>query len=296
VTVLVVGSTGMVGGEVCRQLGEAGERVRALARSTSAPDRVAALSAGGAEIVIGDLKDPSSLARACQGVDAVVSTASATVSRQPGDSIESVDAQGQLNLVEAARAAGVRRFVFVSFRQKPSLDFPLDAAKRAVESAIADLNFTNIQASWFMEVWLGPHLGFDYANATARIYGSGTAPVSWVSYRDVATMCRIALKDSGAERKTIEFGGPEALSPLEVIARFEAIGGRKFQVEHVPEEALRAQHEQAQDSLSKTFAGLMLAYSQGDPIDMRPLIETFGLELTSVDDYARAVLGSAASA
>ena len=96
------------------------------------------------------------------------------------------------------------------------------------------LNFTTIQASWFMEVWLSPVLGFDYGNATTRIYGPGTAPISWVSFRDVAEMCAVALRNPAAERTTIELGGPEAISPLEVVARFERIGGRPFKREHVP--------------------------------------------------------------
>src|ERR1017187_9693142 len=137
----------------------------------------------------GDLKDTNSLADACRGVDAIISTASSTLSRQAGDSIESVDDQGQLNLVEAAKAAGVDRFVFVSFRHSANLTFPLADAKAHVENAIKALNFTTIQASWFMEIWLSPALGFDYANATVRIYGSGTSPVSWVSFQDVAEMC-----------------------------------------------------------------------------------------------------------
>ena len=79
-----------------------------------------------------------------------------TLSRQAGDSIESVDLQGQLGLVSTARGAGVRRFVFVSFPDDPTVQYPLTQAKRSVERAIADIDFTSIQASYFMEVWLTP--------------------------------------------------------------------------------------------------------------------------------------------
>src|SRR5580658_2500706 len=229
--ILVVGATGLVGSAICQKLAERGEKVRALVRATSAQEKVEALRASGVELWLGDLKDPPSLAAACRGVDAVISTASSTLSHQPGDSIESVDAAGQLNLVEAAKAANVGRFLFVSFRPMADLSFPLGDAKRRVEQAIQSLNFTIIQASWFMEVWLSPALGFDYANATARIYGSGTAPISWVSFRDVAEMCAVALERPKAERTTIEFGGPEAISQLEGQARFKRIGGIPFSLE-----------------------------------------------------------------
>jgi uncharacterized protein YbjT (DUF2867 family) len=289
--ILVAGATGLVGNAVCQELARRGEKVRALVRSTSAKEKLEALRSAGAELCVGDLKDPGSLASACRGVDAVISTASSTLSRQPGDSIESVDAAGQLNLVNAAKAANIARFVFVSFRPPRGFSFPLADAKRQVEEAIATLNFTIIQASWFMEVWLSPALGFDYPNRTARIYGPGTSPISWVSFRDVAEMCALALRSPAADRRMIEFGGPEALSPLEVVARFEKIGGRPFQLEHVPEQTLRAQFDGAADPMQKTFAGLMLGYLYGDAIDMAPVVDQFGIQLTSVDEYARGVLG-----
>ncbi len=239
--ILVAGATGLVGNEVCLRLIKRGERVRALVRPTSSTDRINILQSSGAELCFGDLKDPLSLATACRGIDGIVSTASSTLSRQPGDSIDSVDAAGQLNLVSAARHANANRFVFVSFRKTPGLSFPLADAKERVENAIKSLRFTLIQASWFMEVWLSPALGFDFANAEARIYGSGTNPISWVSYRDVAEICAIALRHPEAAKRTIEFGGPAALTPLEVVARFEKIGGKPFKVEHVSDQALLTQ-------------------------------------------------------
>ena len=116
-------------------------------------------------------KEPASLARACAGVQSVISTASSTLTRQAGDSIETVDRRGQLALVDAARAAGVEHFVFVSFRDNPAIRYPLTEAKREVEEALktSGMAYTILQASYFMEVWLTPALGFDAANGKVRI-------------------------------------------------------------------------------------------------------------------------------
>src|SRR3954451_7194496 len=54
-----------------------------------------------------------------------------------------------------------------------------------------------------------------------RIYGPGTSPISWVSYRDFAEMCAIALLNPAARRRGVELGGPVALTPLDVVARFK---------------------------------------------------------------------------
>jgi len=288
--ILVVGATGLLGTRVCERLRAEGQRVRALVRRTSDPDKVNALRSLGCELATGDLKEPPQIEAACKGISAVISTASSTLSRQQGDSIDSVDLHGQLALANAAKAAGVKRFIFASFRNDPTIQYPLTEAKRAVEHAIADLDFTSIQASWFMEVWLSPALGFDYVHGKVRLYGSGSKPISWVSYRDVAEFCIAPALRPVAARSVVAVGGPEALTPSEVVRIFEEESGRRFEVETIPEEKLREQFDSANDSLEKSFAGLMLQYAHGDPIDMRGLLQTIPVRLTSVREYARAVL------
>jgi NADH dehydrogenase len=92
---LVVGATGLLGSEVCRLLAAEGKPVRALVRQTSDQTKVAELESLNIEIARGDLKDPATLAAACGGVNALISTASSTLSRQDGDSIQTVDLEGQ---------------------------------------------------------------------------------------------------------------------------------------------------------------------------------------------------------
>src|SRR5882757_1671464 len=70
--ILVVGATGMVGSEICQRLSRRGEKVRALVRTTSSTEKVALLRGSGAEVWVGDLKNPDSLAGACRGVNAVI--------------------------------------------------------------------------------------------------------------------------------------------------------------------------------------------------------------------------------
>ena len=79
------------------------------------------------------------------------------------------------------------------------------------------------------------------------------------------------------------------------MARFERIGGRPFRLEHVPEQTLLAQFEGATDSLQKSFAALMLGYLHGDAMNVAPVVETYGIKLTNVNEYARSVMGKAAA-
>ena len=289
---LVVGATGLVGLEVCRQLVELGRPVRALVRVTSDPQKRATLESLGVELVEGDLKDSPSLVRACAGMQSIVSTASSTLSRQAGDSIETVDEQGQLDLVEAARRAGVEHFVFVSFRDNPDIQFPLTTAKHAVERALkaSGMAYTILQASYFMDVWLSPALGFDPANGKVRLYGEGARPISWISYRDVARAAVGAVSEPDTRNLIIELGGPQALSPRDVVRMFEAAGAAEIATESAPESALQAQLQAATDSLQKTFAGLMLMDAHGDAIDGTVSNRLFPFRMTSIRDYITAQL------
>ena len=85
-------------------------------------------------------------------------------------------------------------------------------------------------------------------------------------------------------------GGPQALSPLQVAAIFEEVSGRKFEVQHVPEEALQAQQAGATDPMQQSFAALMRCYAQGDPIEMQATFKTFAVQPTTVEEYARRVV------
>jgi uncharacterized protein YbjT (DUF2867 family) len=295
---LIVGATGMLGGEICRLLSEERQPVRALVRRTSSPDKVARLRQAGGELVTGDLKDGSSLDAACHGATVVVSTASSTLSRNEGDSIESVDLRGQLDLIDAAASAGVRHFVLVSFPET-GVDFPLQQAKRAVEARLRGSRMTHtiLQPTAFMEVWLGPALGFDVANGRAQIYGGGHNKTSWISCADVARFAVTAVDPQRAPGATVKLGGPDALSPLEVVALAEQLTGRKMEVQHVPEDGLRAQHAAATDSMQKSFAGLMLYYARGDVIDMSEAVKMLPVPLlTSVRDYLQASFRGPAAA
>lgn len=293
--ILIVGATGLLGSEICRRLVNQGETVRALVRETANPERMSQLRSLGVDLVRGDLKEPASLAAACRNVRAIVSTASSTLSRQEGDLIETVDRQGQLNLIDAAEEAGVEHFILISF-PTVDIDFPLQRAKREVEDRLrrSRMTHTILQPTCFMEVWLSPALGFDPANGRAQIYGDGLNKSSWISFRDVAAFAVAALKNPQAANATIELGGPEALSPLDVVGVAEQMLGKSIAVQHVPEAALRAQLESSTDPMQQTFAALMLYYAHGEVVDMTDAHRVF-LEqpLTSVREYFKTALGVA---
>lgn len=292
---LVVGSTGMVGGEICRLLGEKGLPFRALVRKTADPAKVETLKHCGAELATGSLLDPASLAAACQGIEKVICTVSAMpFSYQPGfNDIQSVDLEGVIALIDAAKAAGVKQFIDVTFSGNIDSDFPLHNAKRAVEKHLkaSGLIYTILRPSMFMEVWLSPAVGFDAANAKATLYGTGDQPIAWISFKDVAQYAVESLENPAARNAVLELGGPESLSPHQVVEIFERASGKPFEVTHVPQEALRVQFDGALDPMQKSFLGLMLCYAAGDFIDMTKIQRIFAVKLTRMQAYVSGVTG-----
>jgi uncharacterized protein YbjT (DUF2867 family) len=286
--ILIAGSTGVVGAEVALKLQQRGHTVLALARRGCLNPKAQRLLGAGIKVLEGDLTRPDTLLSACSGVEAVVTTATS----MPGgtdDGLRRVDREGSLALIDAAARQGVRRFVYTSYSGNIQEDCALTTAKRDCETRLLSSAMETIilRPSYFMEMWLSPALGFDPQRGCARICGSGEAKVSYISAFDVADFAVAATTKAYPQKNAVlEMGGPKPLSQLDAVLIFEQALGKEIKVEHVPVEALRAQH-QSLDPLQKTFAALMLNYAQGDIVqDAVNTAEAHGIELGSVSDYA----------
>ena len=278
--ILVVGATGQLGGLIVRTLLERGMPVRALIRIGPGDAAVPP----GVETVVGDLKDPESLARACLGVSAVVTTAN-SVGRAGEDTVESVDRRGTRNLVEAAAAAGVRRFVFTSVLGA-SADSPLPFVRAKAETEehlrASGMEWTILQPNLFMDTWLpavvgGPAL----AGEPVTIVGQGRRRHSFVAARDVAAYAVAALDHAQAVGRVLVIGGPQPLSWQDVVRTFEEALGRAVLIRSVP---LGTYVPGLPDAVS----GVLTALETYDsPLDMTELSETFGVPPSTLGDFVR---------
>jgi NADH dehydrogenase len=283
---LIVGGTGILGHRILKGLVAKGRPLRALVRTVSDPQKVAAIKDAGVETVLGDLKDPESLVQACAGIDTVISSATCTLARAEGDGVETVDLHGQMRLVETAKAAGVKHFIFVSFAPDPST-FILQDAKRAVEDCLVDsgISYTILRPPHFNESWLGPRLGLEPKQAKVRVFGNGEGKISWIAMEDVAKATVAAVDNPKALNQIIPLGGPEALSQSEVIDRYEKAAGRPFTREVVSLEEIEAGMA-SEDTVARSVASLMMTCARhGCPIDNSLAKETLGFDPSPVDTY-----------
>ena len=136
---------------------------------------------------------------------------------------------GRTGVVGGRRdGAGVDHFIYVSYTRHIDTDDPLTEAKRAVEERLrgSGMAFTILRPSYFMEMWLGPPLGWELAAGSARVLGSGEQRVRAGSRPRLADAVLACVDNPTARGLTMELGGPAAMSPLEVVRLAESITGR----------------------------------------------------------------------
>ena len=283
---LVAGATGTLGGMIARGLLERGESVRILVRPGSPYE---ALEQAGADVAFGDVRDPASLAPAFAGVRRAVTTVN-SASRGGSDTVESVDLQGNRNLVDAAAAAGLEHFVFVSaLGGEVDSPIPFMRAKGEAEAYLqrSGVPHTILKPNIFMEVWIGMIVGMPVqAGRPVTLVGEGRRRHSFISIDDVAAFALAVLGQPAALGRTLVIGGPDALSWVDVVRTFERVLGRSIPIERVaPGEPLPG----FPDVVAQLAAGMD---TYDSVIDMTGLAREWGVELTSVEDFAQRMIAA----
>jgi uncharacterized protein YbjT (DUF2867 family) len=301
--VLVTGATGFVGREIIRQLHQAGQGIRILVRSRTAPRVEEAVSRYGAEVYPGDVLAAASLDVALSGVDAVIHLVG-IISEVGESTFENVHTRGTRNMVVAALKAGVRRFIHMSaLGTRPNAASRYHQTKWAAEELVrrGGLDFTIFRPSLIY----GPEDQF--VNLFARIIrlspsvplmGSPRARFQPISVEAVAAAFVRSLGEPRAARQTYDLCSPEALTLSEIIDRIlEVLHRRRWKLQ-VPYALARCQAA----SLEFVFRRLLgkasplnrdqLIMLQEDNVgDPQPANELFGLNPIPVREGLAKSLG-----
>jgi len=237
VKVLVTGATGFVGPKIVAALTDRGLDVRVLARR---PERAAGL---GVEVVGGDVTDPSSLAAAVAGCTHVIHLV-AIIRGRPAD-FERVMTEGTRNLVAAAQAADVTRFVLMSaLGTSEHGTVPYYRAKWNEERAVIDsgLEHTIFRPSFvfgrggalptfIQQVKLSP---------VVTVIGDGKQRSQPIAVEDVASAFALAVDDPRAANRTFDLGGPEIVDWNQLYLTIARVLGKTRRLVHIPFALARA--------------------------------------------------------
>lgn len=243
--IIVTGAAGYVGSHITRKLVEQGKPVRIMIHNRARVEQEGRLKGLDIETVEADVTRPDSLSQAFEGGTAVIHTVAIAIEKG-GRKYETINYQGTVNVVEAARKAGIRRFInMAQLGADSKLPYRFLASKGKAQDYVASsgLDWTAFRPS---VIW-GPE--DEFANTFARlvpispiifpIVGDQEAKFQPVWVDDVATCFTKAIEDPETIGHEYELGGPEILTLEEIERRtLKAVGAKRTMV-HFPMPLLR---------------------------------------------------------
>lgn len=291
--ILIVGATGTLGRQIARRALDEGHQVRCLVRSMR---RASFLKEWGAELMGGDLCDPSTLLPALGGVDAVIDAATT----RPTDSVSMrrVDWEGKVSLIQACAATDVKRFVFFSILDAEKYpNVPLMEIKRCTEIFLAEsgLDYTILRPCGFMQGLIGQYAIPILEKQAVWVMGE-TSPIAYMDTQDIARFAVRALEVPETVGQTFPVVGSRPWGAYEIIRLCERLSGQEARVTRMPRGVLRAIRTittffQWGWNLSERLAFTEVIAS-GKPLtaDMTETYKVFGIdpkEISTVEAYLK---------
>ncbi|MGK3982674.1 SDR family oxidoreductase [Sorangium sp. So ce136] len=226
--ILVTGAGGTVGSALLEELKSSGHRPRVAHRSRDKAERA---RAAGDDAVMLDFARPETLGPALEGVDAVFLLGAGGLGQ----------VEGEIAVVDAARAAGAKRIVKLSAWDAAGEAYSFAKLHRAIERAVesSGLAFTLLRPNGFMQNFVNFMAGSIKAQG-AFYQPAGDARISHIDVRDIARVAARALTTSGHEGKAYELSGPRAISYGEAAEILSGVLGKRVSYVAVSDDAARA--------------------------------------------------------
>ena len=254
--IAVTGATGQLGRLVVETLKERVEpgRVVALART---PAKAADL---GVEVREADYDRPETLAGALAGVDRLLLISSSEVGQRMAQ---------HRNVIEAAKAAGVKRIAYTSLLHADNTPLSLADEHLATESLLAasGLPHTVLRNGWYSENYGGRIAA---ALASGALIGSARdGRISAATRRDYAEAAVVVLTSPGHDGKTYELAGDEGFTLSDLAAEVSRQAGRDIPYNDVPEAdyAATLRSSGMPEALAAMLAGADVAVAEGALFD-----------------------------
>ncbi|HKP58546.1 MAG TPA: NmrA family NAD(P)-binding protein [Polyangiales bacterium] len=231
---VVTGATGNTGSIVAKRLLASGKRVRLIVRK---PEKVSALAAQGAEVVIADLNDQTALTEALRGADGLYYLS------PPDPTSESFLAERKQlteRIAGSIARAGVKHVVLLSSIGADQAEGtgPIISTRNAeLQLRAAGVPSTFVRAAYFIENW-ATVLPAAKQDGVLPAFFPADLRIPMVATRDIGEVAAQALLDGPRGVRVIELSGPEDPSPNDVARSVSQLLGRSVSVAEAPLEAV----------------------------------------------------------
>lgn len=298
--ILVTGGTGFVGAGIVRELARRGKPVGVLTRDPAqANGRFPGLTV---EVRQGDVTDTTSLPAALAGVDTIVGCQQFPNSpiENPGKgyTFERIDAEGTENLVAAAKAAGVRRYVYVSGAGAAPAGRHWFQAKWRAENAVrgSGLTWTIIRPSWVYgpeDKSLNRFLRMSrFLPFVPLIGAAGRQRMQPVFIEDVGRAVAESLDNPAADNQLFELGGPEVMSMSDVVRTALQVAGKKRLLLPAPKPVMKLIAALLQFAPGRPLTPDAVDFITGDALaDPAEIQQKLGLRVTPLREALSTYLG-----
>ena len=230
-SLLVVGGTGTLGRQIVLQALTKGYPVRCMVRNFR---RANFLKEWGAELVYGDLSIPETIPPCFQGITAVIDASTSRPSDE--EDLKTVDWDGKLALIESAKAADVKRFIFCSTQNLEQFDnIPLMEMKQGIEIQLKNstVPYTIFRLTGFYQGLIEQYAIPILENLPIWVTNEKTC-VSYMDTQDIAKFCLRSLQLPQTINKTFFLGGPKGWVSDEIISLCEQLAGQTAKVNQIP--------------------------------------------------------------
>lgn len=230
-SLLIIGATGTLGRQIVRQAVNEGYSVRCLVRNIR---KANFLREWGAELVYGDLSSPETLPEAFKGITAVVDASTG----RPTDNlnVKDIDWDGKIALLQAAKVAKVKRFIFFSILNADKYSYiPLMQLKSKFEFILQNsgVPYTIFKLSGFYQGLIGQY-ALPILEQQPIYVTKESIPVAYMDTNDAAKFCVQALKLENTKNSTFSLGNPTAFLSTEIIKKCEELSGQAAKTSQLP--------------------------------------------------------------
>lgn len=230
-SLLIIGGTGTLGRQIVLQALTKGYQVRCLVRNFR---KASFLKEWGVQLVYGDLSRPETIPPCLKGITAIIDVSTSRANEL--DSLKKVDWDGKLCLIESAKVANIKKFIFFSAQNAEQFEnIPLMKLKNGIEIKLkrSNIPYTIFRLTGFYQGLIEQYAIPILENLPIWVTNENTY-ISYMDTQDIAKFCLRSLQIPQTTNQTFLLSGSKGWLSAEIINLCEQLAGQEAKIQRIP--------------------------------------------------------------